>query len=87
MVFQEHGLTHVDPSNRRVMIACGRYAATALSKSIAMLLAFDTPTRVATTRLGSAFHTPMLGQSAITVFATLSAASNTGNRARKEAIL
>ena len=52
-----------------------------------MFLAFDPPTNVATTRLGSTCHRPMLGQSAITVFATRSAASNTGNRARKEAIL
>ena len=82
-----NGQTYVDSSNRQILRVSGRYAATARSKSIAMFLAFDPPTNVATTRLGSTCHRPMLGQSAITVFATRSAASNTGNRARKEAIL
>ena len=86
VAFQENGPTYVDPSSRRIQTVSGRYAATPRSKSIAMFLAFDRPTKVATTRFGSTFHTPTLGRSTITVARTLSAASKTGGRASKEAI-
>ena len=85
--FQDNGPTYVDSSSRRTQTVSGRYGATGHSKSIAMFSAFDPPTKVATTRLGSTFHTPTLGWSIITVFATLSAPSMTAEKARKEAIL
>ena len=46
----------------------------------------DPLTRAATTRFGSTFHTPTLDWSTNTVLATLSAASKTVGRARKEGI-
>ena len=78
---------NVEASSGRTLTVSDRYAATARSKSIAMFSALDPLTKVATTRLGSTFHTPTLGWSTITVLTTLSAASKTGNKARKEAIL
>ena len=83
--FQETGLTCVESSNRRIETIRGRYAVTALSKSIAMFSALDHLTRAATTKYGSTFHTPTLGRSTISVLATMSEASKTGGRARKEA--
>ena len=49
VAFQENGLTYKDSSSRRILIVSGRDAATARSTSIEMFLAFDPPTKVATT--------------------------------------
>ena len=66
-----------------MLTVSGIYAVTARSKSIAMFSAFDPPTKAAITRYGSTFHSSMLGWSTNTVLVTLSAASKTGDRARR----
>ena len=86
VAFQEKGPTYVDSSCRPIQTVGGRYAATARSKPIAMFSAFNPLTKAATTRFGSASHTPTLGRSTITALATLSAASKNEGKARIEAI-
>ena len=86
VAFQEYGATYVDSSSNRIQTMSGRFAATARSTSIAMFSAFDPLTKAATTRFGSTFHTPTLGWSTITVLATLSAASKTSGRAKRQSI-
>ena len=86
VTFQENGPTSVDSSSRQIQTVRCRYVATAHSKSTAVFSVLDPPTKLATTRLGSTFHTPTLGWSTVDVSATLSAPSMTADKAREEAI-